>query len=307
MDASGTGRVEWWTGTIGENWTNASSRVGVLREFERGGTEVYGLMRRETTPGLEVDASGLVFSGFERTTAGTGLSARRAITELVEADLAYGYTVTRSNTVGVSDVTTHDARATGRWNVSGAHVVDGSVSWTSLRSDQPGGTDSLSAQYHHVYRMTERMRAEGALGGNLALIRSTDSTPGTRDAGVIGRAALTRDLSRGNVSFTTSQSVLPSSLGVLVRTRQAGAQTRLAVSEYLTGGFAADLYQSQPVQLGRASRSTAFRAASDLSWRITPDVTLAASYVYLQSHETGRRSRSHSVVVGITRAWERLE
>jgi hypothetical protein len=268
---------------------------------------VYGLLRRETTPGLQVDASGLVFSRLEQTTAGTGLSAHRAITELVEADLTYGFTVTRSNTVGVSDTTTHDLRAIARWNVSGVHVVDGSLSWTSLRSDQPGGTDSLSAQYHHVYRMTERMRAEGALGGNLALVRATDATRGPRDAGVIGRAALTRDLSRGNVSFTTSQSVLPSPLGVLVRTRQAGAQMRRAVSDYLSGRLAADLYHSQPVQSDRASRSTAFRAASDLIWTVTPDLTLAAAYVYLQSHENGQRSRSHSVVVGITRTWERHE
>jgi hypothetical protein len=307
METAGTGRVEWWTGTLGEAWLNASSRVSVLRESERGRAEMYGLLRRETTPGLQVDASGLVFSRLEQTTAGAGLSGRRAITERVEGDLTYGFAVTRSNTVGVSDVTTHDVRATGTWSVSEAHVVDGSLFWTSLRSDQPGGTDSLSVQYHHVYRMTERMRAEGALGGNLALVRATDATPGTRDAGVIGRAALTRDLSRGNVSLTTSQSVLPSQLGVLVRTRQAGAQTRLAVSEFLSGGLAADLYHSQPVQADRASRSTAFRAASDLRWTITPDLTLAASYVYLQSHETGRRSRSHSVVIGITRAWERHE
>jgi hypothetical protein len=279
--------------------------VDVLREFERGRAEVYGLLRRETTPGLQVDASGLVFSGFEQTTAGTGLSTHRAITEVVDADLTYGYTVTRSHTAGVSDVTTHALRATGRWNVSGGHVVDGSVSWTSLRSDQPGGTDSLSAQYHHAYRMTERTRVEAALGGYLALVRSTDSTPGKRDAGTIGQAALTHELTRGNVSFAMSQSLLPSPLGVLVLTRQTGTQMRRAVSEYVTGGFAADLYHSRSVQPGQASRSTAFRAASDLSWTITPDLTLAASYVYLQSHETGLRSRSHSVVIGLTRAWKR--
>jgi hypothetical protein len=307
MDASGTGRVEWWTGTMGEGWMNASSRASVLHKAERGETEVYGLMRRETTPGLQVDASGLVFSGFERTVSETGVSARRALTERVWSDLTYRYSAARSHSAGVSDFTAHDLRVVARWTVSGAHAMDGSVSWTSLRSDQPGGTDSLSAQYHHGYQLTERMRVEGALGGYLALVRATDATPGRRDAGMIGQAALTHDLSGGTVSFAMSQSVLPSAFGALVRTRQAGAQMRRAVSEYVTGGFAADLYHSRPIQIGRVPSSTAFRAASDLIWIMTPDLALSASYVYLQSHENGQRSRSHSVVVGITRTWERQE
>jgi hypothetical protein len=266
---------------------------------------VYGLVERETMTGLQVDASGLVFARLRRTLAGGAIGVRRSLTERLETDVDFGYTVTRSHTPGVSDTTTRDLRAVGRWKLSEVQVAEGTVTWISLRSNRPGGTDAFSIQYHHSYQMTERTRLEGVVGGDLVVERATDSVRVTLDRGMVGRAALMHDLTAGKLSLSASQAVLPSVLGVLVLTRQAGAQLRVALSDYVSGVVTTDLYQSQPLSVGGAERSTAYRIASDLSWTITPVWALAGSYVYLQSHAGVQRSRSHSVFVTLTHAWER--
>jgi hypothetical protein len=178
------------------------------------------------------------------------------------------------------------------------------VTWIALRFNHPGGTDAISAQYHHSYQITERTRAEGAVGGDLVVARATDAAQATLDRGMVGRAALMHDLTAGKLGLSASQGVIPSVLGVLVLTRQAGASLQLAVSEYVSGGATADFYHSQPLSVGGAQRSTAYRIESDVSWTITPVWALAGSYVYLQSHAGVQRTRSHSVLVTLTRAWE---
>jgi hypothetical protein len=202
-------------------------------------------------------------------------------------------------------MTTRDLRAVGRWKPSEVQSVEGSVTWISLRFNHPGGTDAVSAQYHHAYQMTERTRVEGAVGGDLVVERATDAVQVTLDRGMVGRAALMHDLTAGKLSLSASQGVVPSVLGVLVLTRQAGATLQLTVSEYVSGGATADFYQSQPLSVDGAQRSTAYRIESDVSWAITPAWALAGSYVYLQSHAGVQRNRSHSVLVTMTHAWER--
>jgi hypothetical protein len=305
LDVSGMGRVELWSGTIGGDWLDASSRVNVSRASNRGRMAVYGLLERETMTGLQVDASGLVFARLRRTLTGGGVSVHRTLTERFETDLDYGYIVTRSHTPGVSDMTTRDLRAVGRWTLSEVQTAEGTVTWISLRSNRPGGTDAISIQYRHSYQMTERTRLEGAVGGDLVVERATDSVRVTLDRGMVGRAALMHDLTAGKLSLSASQAVLPSVLGVLVLTRQGGAQLRVALSDYVSGVVTTDLYQSQPLSVGGAERSTAYRIASDVTWTITPVWALAGSYVYLQSHAGVQRSRSHSVFVTLTHAWER--
>jgi hypothetical protein len=269
---------------------------------------------RDSTPGRDIDVTGLILNTDIRHRQHYSAGADYQFTEVTSGHVSYDFQQDRFDDPRNSDVTAHSLslsleRDMNRWwnNVSGFLTLG------ATRYDyDTANIDSYSLTIGARKYLYELMSLDVSAGGRFTRSDFDLFGESSDDWGGVGRLSLRywREKLSCNVSIVHDVQADSSRTGVTERTSLV-TQFSYRFLERMTGSLTAGIYLNK-ADAGSLSRTgvdeTTFIVRPSLQWRLLDTLRIGVSYVYenLKDHETDRDVRRNAVFVSVRWGWDVL-
>lgn len=335
LSASGRIRASRYDGQEGLDTTDDFLNLMLRRRFERGSFDARASQVNDTTlqnETVDID-TGLTIVQIDRTRRNLTLSTQYMLTETTWVQGSFDYTTLEYDDSGTQGLFDYDYFTP---TLQLVHQLDaktqlfGVYSHSKVDYDRDDNlettTDSL--QLGAVYNFTETWRLSGSAGYQRTTLNQTLSglvprpgfeiffpfiadvvyVPGeTETTGLVYNVDLSRKFETGDLIFSASRSIEPSSDGTSSDSTSLSIGAKRRFSAKLSGQLAVSYLQSEDVgSTITALERERYRVTPSLAWQLDRDLALNAGYIYRRVERSRSTADSNVAYIGLAYTWPRM-
>lgn len=300
LTANGRVRAAWYSGDQDLDTTDTFLDLAVKRSFERGSWQASAGLINDTTLRNEVldQDTGLVVNQVDREQRQGSLGGEYMLTETfwIEASLGYSeYEYDQGQRFGLSDYDYLTPSLRGIYQLN--HKTQLFTTLTHSRVEYDSVSELVSKtnslQVGASYEITELWTLSGSVGGRRTESEFTEfqqPIPGgpvfpfqreESNNGLVYDVSFTREFETGQLGFTASRSVIPSSTGADTETTRVNLNGAYRFNPRLRTRLVLSYYDSATLGERQTLADTErYRVAPSVEWRWTEALTLNAGYSY---------------------------